>query len=320
MTTPTSAGQKTEPATDTADRSHHPTRRQRWRSLRERAPIVGMMTPAIVIFAVLMILPMVMTFGLSFTPSGFVPTWEWIGLENYQRVFTSAQARRSLSITVLFAVVTTTALNVLGLAFAHALNHPGRVTIIYRAIVFFPIVLSQIVVGFLWRDLLSRRGSINAVLDILGFDPFPFLARPTSALASLMFVSVWQALGFTMVLYLVALQAIPKDMQEACLIDGASPWQRFRFLTLPMIAPAITVNVMALLIWGMREYDRVKALTDGGPARATETAAVFIVDEALSRSRLGFSQAMAVILLLLVGVTAALLTRWFHRNEQKVMM
>ena len=314
MTTSRSAGSELGRGTEVPQRDH------RWRTFRERAPIIGMMAPALLVFGVFMILPMIMTFGLSFTPSGFVPSWEWIGFDNYERVFGSAQARRSLSITVIFAIVTTVALNVLGLAFAHALNHPGRLTIIYRAIVFFPIILSQIVVGFLWRDLLSRRGSINSILDVFGFDPFPFLARPTSALSSLMFVSVWQALGFTMVLYLVALQGIPKDMQEACLIDGASPWQRFRFVTLPMIAPAITVNVMALLIWGMREYDRVKALTDGGPARSTETAAVFIVDEALSRSRLGFSQALAVILLLLVGLTAAVLTRWFQRNERKVAM
>lgn len=262
--------------------------------------------------------PVLLTAGYSLTTWDGIAAPRFVGAANYLEALSSDELSRAAQVTIVLAVTATTLLNLLGLSFAVLLNRPGKLSTVYRTVLFYPFVLSPIVVGFLWRTLLSQYGVVNTILGHFGVDSISFLAFPNTALASLIFVVIWQQLGFVMAVYLAALQGVPRELTEAATLDGASRWNAFRHVTLPMIAPAITINVTAILVWSLREYDRVVGVTGGGPARSTESIAFLIVDLGFYRIRLGYASAVAVLFLLTVATVSLLMVRVLRWNEARV--
>lgn len=277
----------------------------------------AMVAPSLVLVGGLVLLPLVLAFYFSFTDwRGAGLTAEWVGFENYARLFASPDFAEAVGVTVFIAVATTIALNVVGLALALLLHRSGAITSLYRSIFFFPMVLSPLIVGFLWRTLLDYRGVINSLLASAGVGPIEFLGTPEFALLSVTGVIIWQSLGFNMVLYLAGLQNIPRSLLEAALVDGAGAWRSFWHVTLPLLAPVVTVNIVSVFIFNMREYDRIKAVTDGGPGGSTQTLAYKIINEAFNLGFLGRGSAYAVILMVAVGAVAGLLI-WLLRKREK---
>lgn len=303
--------------------THIPQAKKRPRPFRsagrrsgQTLPQILMSAPAIILVCVFIAAPLALAFYFSFTDwKGAGNNATFIGFENYERIFTSATFGRAAYVTIFIAIVTTLALNVVGLLLATLLHRTGAITSIYRSIFFFPMVLSPIIVGFLWKTLLDYRGVVNTMITDVGLPPIEFLGNPTLALSSVTWVIIWQSLGFNMVLYLAGLQNIPKSLLEAAVVDGAGPWRVFRSVTLPLLAPVVTINIVSVFIFNMREYDRIKAVTDGGPGGATQTLAYKILNEAFSLGLLGRGSAYAVVLMVGVAIVAGILIYFLRKRE-----
>ena len=281
-----------------------------------RSSTAALIGPAIVLYAVFGLVPIGIAVVYSLTSwDGVNRSIQFIGLDNYATALGDPEVGRAFLITFVVAGAATVFLNVIAIPLAVLLSRQDFVTRLYRTGVFFPLVLSPIVVGFLWQSILNTNGLLNALLASMGLKRIAFLGDPGLAIVSISFVTIWQALGFTTILYLAALRTIPEELHEAAMIDGAGPWARFRRVTIPMLAPALTVNVVLLLIIFMRLYEYVLVMTQGGPVGSSQTVAYLLVINAFERSKYGYGSAIAVIMLLAVGVIAILLVAMLRRRE-----
>jgi raffinose/stachyose/melibiose transport system permease protein len=275
--------------------------------------------PALVPYVVCMALPIILVGWYSLTDwNGFSTTYKYVGLANFREAIHDPAFHRILIVTVLIALGATIVLDIVGLALAIALNGTSRSARLYRGLFFFPIILSPVVVGYMWQTIMNYGGMANIALTKIGLAPHNLLGDPTNAVLSIAFVTVWQSAGFTMVLFIAALQTIPKDIYEAGDMDGATPFERLRFLTIPMLIPAILLNSTLLIIFFMRLYEYVAVMTGGGPGGSSQTVAYAIVQQSLTNNRFGYGSALAVILLGLVATTAFALVTLLQRQEARV--
>jgi len=189
-----------------------------------------------------------------------------------------------------------------------------------RSLFFAPVALSPLAIGYLWSWVFDPRGALNGILGAVGLSSLErgWLGDPSTVLWTILVVMVWQFSGLAMVLYLAGLQGISPEVYEATLVDGASSWFRFRKVVLPLLAPAITVSATITLIIAMRTFDQIKALTDGGPAGASETLATQIYEQTFSLSRYGYGSAFALLLAVLVAAAALLQLALLRRNEERL--
>lgn len=276
----------------------------RGRSGRRLSEIV-MALPGTVLFAGLIGVPFVLMVVFSFTNwNGLSGERLFNGVANYTKAFSDPTLLHAYEISVIIAVIGVVLLDAAGLALALAVAGASRANFVYRTVLFYPFILSAVAVGFLWSALLSYGGAANVVLHALGFAPVQFLGTPTLALASITVVSVWQLLGFSVVVMVAGLQSVPGELIDASKVDGATRWQAFRHVTLPMIAPTVTFNSVIVLVFLLRSYDIVVALTSGGPAGSTETVAYKIINDAFSQGELGYGSAQSVLLIALTALVA----------------
>jgi raffinose/stachyose/melibiose transport system permease protein len=280
----------------------NPARRRRsGRRLQETL----MALPGTVLFGGLIGVPVVLMVVFSFTNwNGLSGERMFNGVANYATAFRDPTLLHAYEVSVIIAVAGVLALDVAGLALALAVAGASRANFVYRTVLFYPFILSAVAVGFLWNALLSYGGAANAALHALGFAPVQFLGTPVLALASVTVVSVWQLLGFSVVVMVAGLQAVPGELLDASRVDGASRFQAFRHVTLPLIAPTVTFNSVIVLVFLLRSYDIVVALTGGGPADATETVAFKIINDAFSQGQLGYGSAQSVLLIALTALVA----------------
>jgi raffinose/stachyose/melibiose transport system permease protein len=239
----------------------------------------------------------------------------FVGPDNYARLLGDPEVHRAFIVTTFVAVAATIIVNAIAIPIAVLLSRNDAVTRVYRSAVFFPLVLSPIVIGFLWQSVLNTNGLLNALLVANGLKRIIFLGDPTLAVGSLVFVTIWTSLGFTTILYIAALRTISEDLYEAARIDGAGPFAQFRNVTFPLLAPALTVNVVLLVIFFMRLYEYVLVMTQGGPVGSTQTVAYLLVIDAFERAKYGYGSAIAVVMLVIVGIVSLLLVALLRRRE-----
>jgi ABC-type sugar transport system permease subunit len=259
--------------------------------------------PAGLIYTALLVIPIILALFISFTKWNGFSAIQFIGLDNYSRVFSDKRLGGAIINTLVISLVFVTAVNVLGLLFALAVNRPGSRSNFFRAAFFCPFVLSSVAVSFVWKSILSYTGVLNTVLQSVGLEGMigNYFGSRNSALICICVVEIWRGLGYYMVIYLAALQTVPAELYEACTVDGGSAWQKFTSVTLPMIIPGATVSILMSVINILRVYDTVKVLTDGGPGYDTETVVYNIVAQGFSNNLLGYSSAIAVVLFLVIG-------------------
>ncbi|GMA92834.1 carbohydrate ABC transporter permease [Homoserinibacter gongjuensis] len=294
-------------------------------SRRRRAARTDLMTDAVMIgpaFALVVafvLIPIGIAVYLSFTDwDGFTIPPDWIGARNYTRLFQDPDVLRAAAFTAVIAVVGTIACNALGLGIAVLLNRNTRVNTVMRVLVFSPYVIGPIILGFLWSSILGSNGAINSVLTNLGAERLPFLADPTWAMVTTLLVIIWASFGVNVVLYLAGLQTLDDSLIEAAVIDGASPWQTFWRVKLPVLAPTVTLNVVLAAIGLLRVYEIVLALTAGGPAGTTQTVVFNILTTSFSRSQLGYGAAQSVVLMVVIITVTVVLTQLRRRSELAV--
>ena len=233
------------------------------------------------------------------------------------RCCTTAQLRASIEFTLALAVAVTVVANVAGLGFAVLLNRTSLSYRVLRTLAFLPQVISGIIVGFVWSWMLSPTGLVNHILTGTGLvsQPVNWLGTPQLAQLSAGIVVSWVLSGFTTVVYLAALQNIPRELYEASSIDGANSRQQFRMITFRMVAPATTISVVICLITVLKLYDIITALTGGGPAYATRSIAMYIISVGFSNDAYGYASAIAMVLLVLTAIIALSVTTVLRRRE-----
>jgi raffinose/stachyose/melibiose transport system permease protein len=230
----------------------------------------------------------------------------FIGLDNFREILRDPASRGALEHTLVLAFAFVIVSNVIGLALALALNRTVKTRGLLRALFFAPVVMSSLAVSYIWQFIFSYSGPLNGGLGRVGLDSLKrgWTGDPRWALWTIFVVLVWQFVGLSMVMYLAGLQGIPEELDEASAVDGASTWRRFRRITLPLLAPAITVSVTLSTIYGLGVFDQVFALTGGGPVDASETLATQIYKQTFAFGRFGYGTAISLILTVLITVLA----------------
>jgi multiple sugar transport system permease protein/raffinose/stachyose/melibiose transport system permease protein len=257
----------------------------------------------------------------SFTNwSGLDPDIRFVGLTNYIKVFTDPGLLSGLGFTIVFAVATTVLITACAIPLAVLLNQKLFGTRFARAVLFFPAIPSVAILGLVWNFILNPLGdgALNSVLHAaLGTSAIPWLANTTLAQVCVIVVGVWTSTGWHAILYLAYLQSIPSDYYEVARIDGASARQRFFYITLPLLTPAITVSTFLLMNGGLNVYALPQNLTGGGPAFATNTITASIITNGIDQTKYGQASALGVVFMIVIGLVLALqlrVTRTLERN------
>jgi multiple sugar transport system permease protein len=274
--------------------------------------------PGVAIYVCFVLAPILISVVYSLTNHNpFNPPTRYVGLRNYRLLLQDPEFLLSLRVTTILTVILVVVPNVLGLAIAVMLDRPGWFYSALRGVYFTPIVLSSVVVSIIWTRLLADNGLVNQALRGIGVgDPPGWLSDPGYAVYSLGLILSWQMLGFCVVVYLAGLQGVPADLHEAAAIDGAGPVLRFRKITWPLLAPALTINTIVMLITGFKVFDHVQVITNGGPgAGTTATVAFNVLQTGFTANRLGYASAMAVIMLVIVAVASTIALRLLQSRE-----
>ena len=304
-----------------ADAAPPKTARQKLRLFSDRYP--GYFAwPAIALYMIFIIAPSIAGIGYAFTDwSAYSNEINFVGWENFERIF--APGGRYLTYiwnTLVFTLLTTALKTVFALGLALLLNEGVRRLVhLYRLIIYLPAVLPVLVVALIFRSILHpSNGLLNTFLRGIGLDgaALRWLIDPSIALYSVIGVDTWRGIGYIMVILLAGLQTIPKDYYEAAAIDGASAWQRFRFITVPMLMPALVVVSVLNILHGLRVFDIVYAMTNGGPGYATEVISTEIF-KAFSRGQYGLGTAVSTVLFLITLVAGYAVIRLLERARQQ---
>lgn len=261
------------------------------------------LAPAFVVYTLLLIVPILGAFYLSFTDwNGISASFHVVGLKNYVDMLGDARLRNAIVVTLKITLIVSITVNVLGLFIATLLNRAGRMINVLRSIFFLPYVISTVAISFIWLSILSYTGVLNGILEMegLGHLVTDYIGNTDNAIKSICVIEIWRTLGFHMVLYLASIQTVPEELYEACTMDGGNSWQKFRYVTLPMIVPGITISVIMSVMTEMKQYDIVKVITNGGPGYSTETITYNIVTQAFGNNMLGYSSAIAVFLFFII--------------------
>lgn len=274
---------------------------------------------ALVFYGVVMIYPSIAGTVYAFTDWSGIGQYKFIGLGNFRKVAADSEAASSLRNTVFLAASTTVLQNILGLSLALALNRPNKLNSFLRPIFVAPVLLAPVVAAVIWQYIYSPEGALNAVLGMLQLRTLQnaWLGDPSTALWVVAFTVVWQFAGLTMLIYMAGLQSIPKELYDAAGIDGAGTWRQFRDITMPLLAPAMTVNVLLPFIGGLKLFDQVLVMTGGGPGYSTQTVALMIYRQAFVLGDFAYSTALAVVLTIGVALAAVVQLIVLRRREVK---
>jgi raffinose/stachyose/melibiose transport system permease protein len=277
------------------------------------------MAPALVLFAFVVLVPSARGVYYAFTDwDGLDPDFSFVGLGNFAEMATDPAAVQALWHTLVIAAAITVIQNGIGLLLALGVNTIIKSRNVLRVFLFAPAVITPIVTAYLWRNLLGPDGAVNSLLGAVGLDSWRqnWLGDPELALWSVVGVTVWQYAGYSMVIFLAGLQSIPREIHEAAAIDGAGSVRRFWSVVRPLLAPALTINLMLSIIGGLKLFDQVYALTGGGPGHATDTLSTLIYKDAFTLGEFGYSIALAVVLTAIVAVASSGQYFLLSRNER----
>ncbi|MDC7289425.1 sugar ABC transporter permease [Blautia schinkii] len=270
------------------------------------------------LFIILFILPSFMGLCLSLTDWNAVSDKiHFIGFQHFVDIFTNKRYLLVIKNTLIFAVVTTVFKNLIGLGMALSLNKSFRTRNFLRTIFFFPVMLSPLIIGLVFKSIYNPEfGVINEFLNKIGLSSLcqDWLGNINTALAAVIAVEIWRLVGRNMVIYVAGLQAISEDYLEAASIDGASGFQKLIYVIIPDLIPSITINLVLNLIDGLKVFDLVFVLTNGGPARMTEVLNTVIYKE-YSSGRYGFSTALGLIMFVFTCIVAFGVLKAMTREE-----
>lgn len=279
--------------------------------------------PALIGFAIFFIYPVLCSFYYSTTDWSLYnnESFSFIGLDNFVRIFGDEEAFTGIKNSFKWAILVTFFHNTLAIPLAVALDSKIKGKNFFRSVFFAPAVLSSLIVGYLWNYIMAPTdyGLLNRLIQFFGGQNVNWLGESSLALYSVLFTQIWQWTGWTMIIYLANLQSIPGDYYEAADIDGASGWQKFKVITLPMLAPSMTVNILLSMIGGLKVFDIIFSMTQGGPGHATETIITILIQRGFTEGLYGYASAIGVVLFIIIAFVSLILLKFLLKREEKLI-
>lgn len=264
--------------------------------------------PAVIWILVFTIFPLLYALYTSFFSFRFGRINQFVGLANFGRLFTDANLHNGLRVTLTFVIVTVTIEMLAGFGLALLLNREMRGKNILRAIMILPLFATPVAMGYLGITLFYEiNGPVNELIRAFGGTDIPWLSNPFWAQVAVILIDIWQWTPFVFLVSLAALQGLPADLFEAAEVDGASGWQSFRRITLPLMTPVLWLILLLRLVEAFKVFDIPTSLTLGGPGRATEVYSLFTYRTALRFFDHGYAAAQGFLLLVIVSLIVALL-------------
>jgi len=273
--------------------------------------------PALICVAIAFYIPFAMTIRYSLTQwNGISKNPKFIGLDNFKQIFSGdANFLNASWFTIKYAVLYIVIINVLAILLALVLDMKLKTSTWLRAAFFIPYILSLVIVGFIWKFIFMQGFESLGESTGWGIFNLSWLGKPGLAFISVLFVSIWQSIGFYMVIYIAGLQSIPDDLKEAATVDGAGPIRRFFNITLPLLAPSITISVFMALTNSIKVFDVILSLTGGGPGGTTYSVAYDIYRDTFQNNLYGYGTAKALILFVAVLIITIIQLTIFKRRE-----
>lgn len=276
-----------------------------------------LISPALLVFIVFMFVPLLLTLWYSFHKYRGFGAMTWIGLANYNELLRDQTFWQALLNSLLFTAVSVPIGVTLGLGAAILLNKIMPARAFFRAILYVPVVISGVAAGVIFLRLFDPLiGVINQILSQLGLPTVDWQGEGSAALISIMVVTLWQSVGFGMVVYLAGLQGIPRDIYEAAAVDGAVGWQRFRRITWPLLGPTTFFLGVYSLIVSFQVFDVVYVMTRGGPGTSTTFLVQYAYDEGFNQRRQGYAATIGVIIYFIVLLLTILQWRFSRRRDE----
>lgn len=280
---------------------------------------LAFIAPALILYVLFIIVPTVSSVYYSFTSwDGISPDVKFIGLANYKEIFTSARFGNALKNTIILTVFISVLENAFALALAVLVDNIRWGKNFFRSSFYIPVLISGIVSGFIWKIMYNYNfGAINSILTQIGLGDFrqDWLGNTALTLIMIGVVLVWKGAGYYMIIYLASLQSVSTDVIEAAEIDGASPWQRFRMITIPLISGAFTINFTLSLINGLKVFDQINVMTDGGPGFTSETLVYLLYKVGFTEGRQGFGTAVGIMLLFIIIILNTIQQKFLRSRE-----
>ncbi|WP_311083354.1 sugar ABC transporter permease [Paenibacillus polymyxa] len=276
-----------------------------------------MYLPALILFCIFILYPFIKGISISFTNwDGYSQTSSWVGLDNYIRIFKDPNIGIVIKNTLVYGVGSTILQNIIGLGYALLLNQSIKTREFIRTIVYLPVIISPLIMGYIWYFILQfNGGALNDIVLLFTDKPINFLANPNLNVWIITCVNTFQYLGTAMIIYLAGLQSISKEYYEAADLDGANSIHRFWHITLPMLAPSITINVVLNIIGGLKLFDVIIALTNGGPGYASQSLSTMMYQMYFARQDAGYAASLGNLMFIIVSMFGIMSLIFLRRRE-----
>lgn len=287
--------------------------------LRRRNTLIGwsFILPNFLGFGLLTLLPVLILFYMAFTNWNVFGKADWVGLENFSRLFRDGSFHVAFANTIYYSALHIPLTMIASLGLALLLNNKLRGLAFFRTAAFFPYITSIVAIAVVWNLLLSPDyGPVNEFLRAIGISQPPgWLTSAEWAMPAVVIVSTWRDMGYYMILFLAGLQTVPRELYEAARVDGASAWQRFINVTLPSLRPTTFFVTVMLTINSFKVFDLILVMTDGGPGQATLVLSQFIYRKGFEESQFGYASAAAVALFFLCILVTIVQFVWNRRRS-----
>ena len=275
--------------------------------------------PAAVVLVIFFFIPFFQTFLLrllDYSHNIYKP--EFIGLENYINLFKNPIFYKVLWNTFIYLFVAVPILAIFPLFLAILINQKIKGVTLYKILIYLPVIVSIVVAAIAFKWLYADQGILNYLVTKLGMEPIGWLTDPNYALYSVIIVTIWKGIGYYMIIYLAALMSVPKELYEACDIDGANFLTKHLTVTVPHIMPTIALVTTISAISAMKVFAEIYVMTKGGPLNSSKTIVYYIYERAFENLDLGFASAMAVVLLIIVMIFSLINILCFERNKNNI--
>lgn len=275
--------------------------------------------PAGVILLVFFFIPFFQTFALSFQDySNNIYNPTYVGLQNYFKLFQSPIFYTVLLNTFLYLFLAVPILATVPLFLAILINNKVKGITLYKILIYLPVIVSIVVAAIAFKWLYAEQGILNYAIGEMGFSPVGWLTDTRFALVSVIIVTIWKGIGYYMMIYLAALMSVPKELYEACDIDGAGPIKKHLTVTIPHIMPTLALVSTISAISAMKVFAEIYVMTKGGPLNSSKTIVYYIYERAFENLDLGFASAMAVVLLIIVMIFSLINIIFFEKNKYQI--
>jgi multiple sugar transport system permease protein len=308
------SGAGPRPARPRVGKAEHRRLKRRY-EVRRSLVALAFLAPNLVFFIVFLVLPLTQVFVEMFQTGGLIRPITWVGLGNWERVAHDPNVMRTLANTMKYAVIIIPTMLILGLLIGLVLQNVTRGAPLFRALIYLPVLAPTVIVGLIWLFMLDPDlGAFDLLLRVVGAKPQLWLGSTDLALPSVAAMEIWRSAPFWALYFLAALIGMPRELYQAAHLDGANTWNRFRFVTLPLMRRVFLFALVLATIFVLQIFDSVYILTDGGPAGTTTTLVWYIYHALFFFFRIGFGASMAVLLLLIILTLSLIQMRLLRRR------